>query len=250
MKWWLAGWWLMAGCGRIAFDPIDQRIDGDGGTVDVIGEPAAFVQIQAPPYASAPSQSVMIDLTAGHLVVAAVYWDQTPNTVTLADTAGLTWTAAPKYEIPAVCGGSTGNATGAQLYYAQVSSPVMTTVTVSQTSGAQPLGVMLVEYAGLAMTNVVEAESGQVAPSASNAMFVPSFTTTRDTMVVVFFNETLGSGTMTEGSGYTARARITGFPNMYEDALLPPGMYIPSGALPAGQTDACWVGDAIALRTL
>jgi len=192
--------------------------------------------------------SATLTETAGDLVVAAVYWDEDPDTVTLADTAGLAWTALPAQVIPSGCGGTTGNATGAQLYYATVATTGANTVTVTQTSGTQPLGVMVAEYANVATTPDVD--SGQVAPAASHAVQAAPLTTTGAGVVIAFFNETQQFGTLTAGSGYSAEALDTNFPNMYEDAFLPAGTHAPDGALPAGQSDACWVAIAVAFRAL
>jgi hypothetical protein len=209
-----------------------------------------LVQVQAPGFKSAVTTSATLNETAGNLVVAAVYWDQAPNTVTLTDSAGLAWIPLTPYETPGGtgCGGTTGNASGAQLYYAQVTVTGANTVTVTQTSGTQPLGVMLLEYAGIATVDPVDVTSGQLAPAASNQMIVPAMTTSSPGVIVAFFNDTVGSGMMGGDASYILEARDVGFPNMIEDAIVPPGTYMPTGTLPGAQIDACWIATAVALK--
>jgi hypothetical protein len=236
--WWavaLAG--LASACGRIGFDPLADAT------------PAALVQVQAPGYQSATGVTVEIALTAGNFAVVATYWNQVPDMVALVDTTGLAWTPLAIQEIVASCGGGTGNATGARLWYAQVTATAMDQITVEQTSGTQPLGAFVLEYAGIATADAVDAASGQLAPAASANASVPAFTTTGTDVIVAFFGDTLGMGSWTPGDGYTAEARDTGFPNLIEDAIMPPGTYIPDAMLPPGHNDPCWVGTAAAFRT-
>ena len=223
------------GCGRLHFDAV-ERIE--------------LVQVQAPGFNAAAETSVIVSQTTGNLIVAAVYWDQAPNTVTFSDTAGLAWTALPKLEIGAGagCGGVTGNATGAQLYYAQVTSTESNTLRATQTSGMQPLGIIAIEYSGLATADAVDMQVGQVAPSPSHLMSSPPITTTENDLIVAFFNDTIGAGTIGGGSGYVVQARDIGFPNLYEDAVMPPGTYTPTAVLPNAQTDACWIVSTVAFR--
>jgi hypothetical protein len=233
---------VVIGCGRIGFE---QHVAGDGSPADLAidGPPARLVQVLAPGYGSAASMSIVIDETAGDLVVAPVYWHQDPDTVTLTDTAGLAWQSRPAVVVPG-CITTNGNATGAQLYYAQVAATGTNTVTVTQTSGVQPLGLMLVEYAN-AMASV-DAFSMVMAPASSNAMAATPITTSVPAVVIGFFNDTIGGGNDGSGSGFTAEARDTGFPNIVEDTIGPPGLYSPTATLFVGGNDACWVAFAIA----
>lgn len=233
--WWpvaLAG--LASACGRIGFDQLAK---------------AALVQVQAPGYQSAASMTVDIALTAGNFVVVATYWDQSPDTVALVDTAGLAWTPLAIQEIVASCGGGTGNATGARLWYAQVTATAMDKITVAQTSGTQPLGAFVLEYAGIATADAVDAASGRLAPTASTTASVPALKTMGTDVIVAFFGDTISMGSWTPGDGYTALARDAGFPNLIEDAIVPPGTYMPDAGLPPGHNDPCWVGTAAAFRT-
>jgi hypothetical protein len=233
--WWpvaLAG--LASACGRIGFEQLAD---------------AALVQFQAPGYQSATSVKVDIALTAGNFAVVATYWDQSPDTVALVDTAGLAWTPLPIQQIVASCGGGTGNATGVRLWYAQVTATAMDQITVEQTSGTQPLGAFVLEYAGIATADVVDAASGQLAPAASTTASVPALRATGTDVIVAFFGDTISMGSWMPGDGYTAVARDTGFPNLIEDAIVPPGTYMPDATLPPGHNDPCWVGTAAAFRT-
>lgn len=238
------------GCGRLGFErrvAIDAPADAVS-DAPIDAGPPHLVQILAPGYGSAAMMSSTISETRGNLLVAAVYWDESPDTITLTDTAGLAWSNLPIEGIPSVCGGTTGNATGAEIYYAAVSATGPNTVTVAQTSGTQPLGVFLLEYANVA--TAPDAMSGQVAPSASHAVSAPPITTNGPGVVIAFFNETQMNGMMSGGSGYVVEARDMGFPNLIEDAIEPAGTYTPDGALPNAQSDACWVAIAVAFRAL
>jgi hypothetical protein len=234
---------LFTGC-RIGFD---SRVSPDA-LVDTPA-PIQLVEVQAPGYASAAMVQVRIGQIADDFLVAAVYWNESPDTVTLTDTSGLAWTSMPSQVVTtAGCGGTTGNATGAQLYYAQVSATGSNLITVTQTSGTQPLGLMLLEYSGIATANELDTSSAQLAPMASSTVSVPAFTTTGTGVIVAFFNDTTSTGSYTPGAGYTLEALDTGFPNLLEDAIVPAGTYMPDGALPSGHNDACWVGIAAAFR--
>jgi len=244
---WLVVTAVAIGCGRLGF----ERVAGDSAAdvaidraLDAPAGPPSVVQVLAPGFGSAASRSIMLDETQGDLLVAAVYWDESPDTVTLSDTAGLAWQAEPALVVVPGCGGPTGNATGAQLYYAQVTATGANTITVAQTSGTQPLGVIVLEYANTLAA--VDAFSAVMAPAPSNTMQATPITTTVPAVVIAFFNDTINIGNNIGGSGYTVEARDPAFPNLIEDTIGPPGLYSPTAALFPGQTDACWVAFAVA----
>jgi hypothetical protein len=210
--------------------------------------PIALAQVAAPGYADTAVTSATIDVTVAQLVIAAVYFNQEPDTITVTDSIGLSWASLPPVDVLAGCGGNTGNATAAQLWYAQGTSAGVDTVTVTQTSGTQPLGVFVLAYEGIASMDPVETTSVQIAPIASSTASMPPLVTQHDTVIVALFNDTLSTGTWTGGDGFTIEAHDDGFPNMLEDAIVPPGMWAPKGTLPPGHNDSCWVGTALALR--
>jgi hypothetical protein len=183
---------------------------------------------------------------AGSVLIAAAYWNEAPDTVTIADTLGLAWQPLASEVITggANCGDNTGNATGAQLFAAAVPAAGSDDVTVVQTSSTQPLGVIVLDYRGIA---AVATSASAVVPSSSTAMTAPAIATTVPGVVVAFFGDTIGMGALTAGSGLTAEAGDPGFPNMIEDAIVEPGTYTATATLPNGP-DVCWVAIVAALR--
>lgn len=235
------------GCGRVGFDAHtagDGSLDAPGDVADGGAANIRLVQVVAPGFGSAAQVSVTIQQTAGDVLIAAAYWDEVPDTITLSDTAGTAWASLPQLALPG-CGGATGNGTGAQMFYAPIATSGSNTVTVAQTSGVQPLGLFLLEYSGVAG---LDQHTEQIAPSASNVTFVPQLVTTGTDVIVALFSDTIAMGVMPEGAGYLAEARDTGFPNLIEDAIGPAGSYMPSAGLPGVQNDACWVGAAAAFH--
>jgi len=236
---------VAAACGRYRFDP---RVAPNSDTAPDTPAAISLVSVVAPGYQGAAQVTDSVDGTLGDFLVAAIYWDESPDTVTLADTLGLAWASLPAQGIPSVCGGSTGNATGAQLWYAPVTVSGLNSITATQTSGTQPLGLFVLEYAGIDNANPIDATSAQIAPASSNNVFMPELTAHDDDVIVALFNDTISFGTMTAGSGFTIEAHDDQFPNLLEDAIVQAGTYTPTAALPPGEIDACWIGTAMALR--
>ena len=210
-----------------------------------------LVSVTAPGYQKAAQVTDSVTGTLGDFLVAAIYWDQAPDAITLTDTLGLPWTSLAVQGIATGglgCGGPTGNATGAQLWYAPVTVAGPNSITAAQTSGTQPLGLFVLEYRGIDNGNAIDTTGAQLAPAASNDVFMPALTTHDDDVIVVLFSDTINIGTMTGTPGFTIEAHDDQFPNLLEDAIVPAGTYMPTAALPPGQDDACWVGTAMALR--
>jgi hypothetical protein len=238
----------LAGCGRIGFD---LRGDAESGVPDA--PPPMLLAMAAPGYRSSTTVSASIHDTADTMLVAATYWDETPDAITLTDTAGLTWTSLPGMDMSmnlgSQCGGTTGNATGAQLWYAQVPADGSNTITVSQTpSNMEPLGIFLLAYSGLATTNVVDASAIQIAPAISNQMTAPALQTTQTDVIVAFFVDTTPVGNCGAGTGFTARAQDPPYLAMIEDSIGPAGIYAPTATLPSGTSDPCWIATAAAFK--
>ena len=221
---------------------VDARVDAP---VDAV--PFAEVQVLGPGYVSAASLPIILTETAGDVLIAATYWEHDPNTITVTDTAGLEWTALPIEKIPSGCG-SPGYGSIVQLWYAVVATTRTDTVTVTQAATTLPLGMFVIEYAGLGAFDVA---AGRVAPAASNGMSTGNFTTTSTDLVLALFIDTLGTGTMTPGSGWTARAHDANFYAVIEDNApgVAAGVLDPSAQLPIAVSDACWVAAAVAFHS-
>ena len=232
---------IVSGCGRIAFD----HIDADPGDA---AETTSFstIQVFAPGYVTAASQSITLSVDVGHCLVAAVYWNSEPNTITVTDTSGLAWTALQALITPS-CPLGNGLA-GLQFWYAFTTAPGSTTVTVTQTAGNPALGMYVIEYDGVAMTPTVEMVAGLAAPGASNEMTSGPLTTHHpDHLVALFANPHL-NGRMTAGAGWTALGTDTLFYSLIEDETAAPGTVEAIANLPAATSDSCWGATAVAFR--
>lgn len=196
----------------------------------------------------ASSQASSITPAVGDLLVAALYWDESPDTITLSDSLHLAWTTLPAQGLVLACGGPSGNATGAQLAYAIVDAAGADVVTVAQTAGTHPLGMFLLEYAGVDTAQPLDVTAGLVAPSASSVMTGPVVTTTATDAIVALFVDTISFGSDSPGSGYTEEALDSGFPNILEDKLAPPGTYTPTASMPSTISNDCWVATVAAFR--
>ncbi len=228
---------IAIGCGRVGFGTFTEP--------DAHGPPnVRLVQALAPGYGSAATVTYSIAQLQGDLLIAGVYWHESPDTVTLTDQLGLVWTSLPIAEVSTGCTNSDGNSTDVQIWYAQITTSGANQIQLAQTSGVNPLGAFLVEYSGV--EPIVDAQVTGVAPAAGSAMQIPQLTTTTTDLLVAVFNDTLGSGSMTPGSGWTAEGRDLGFYTLVEDRVEAPGTYTPDGTLPSGKSDACWAGAAAA----
>jgi hypothetical protein len=138
------------------------------------------------------------------------------------------------------------------MWFATITSTEVNTVTVAQSNGNTPLDLFLLEYSGVASMNPLDASTGQLAPSASNAMSTGAITTSGSDLIVTLFEDSDGSGIIEPGAEWTPRARNTDFYAMVEDnvpAPVPPGTYDPAATLPSGTSDICWLGVTAAFRT-
>jgi hypothetical protein len=233
---------LCGGCGRSRFDQsqVDAGVDA--------GEPglaAGLVQVIGPPYVSAPMISSALTVTGGNLLLASVFWDKPGATITLSDTAGLVWNVIDAQQT-SFCASRTTNM---KWWYAVIDVSVTVIVTASHTT-SDPLGMFVAEYAGIDPENPLHEVAGIAAPGATNTMTTPALVTTEDTAIVAAFADALGGGMMAPGAGWSARAFDSTFYWMLTDNAPrgAPGTYTPSGTLPVGASDACWVASAAAFR--
>jgi hypothetical protein len=231
--------WVLAvvfGCGRIKFE---------ARPADAPTTPIGFVQIAAPGYQMATSVTVAITPTVGDLLVAATYWHTSPDTISLSDSSGLAWQPLDIAE-QASC------QTEAQLWYAPTTVAGPDLVTVRQSIGTRPLGLMIAEYSAIDLAAPIDAHVALAAPIATDQLTTGVVTPTHRALVVAFFNDTNGGGMMVPGASWTPRAWDLPFYVMLEDDV-PDGAsaaVVPDGALPSGHNDNCWVGVAAAFRVL
>lgn len=218
---------------------------GADATVDGSGDagPIVFVQSVVTAYANGLINTATLTVTPGNTLVVATYVSGTPA-MSVSDTLGNVFASATK-TTGTSCSGSSG-----QLWYVTNAKGGVDVVSVTISSSAA-LGITVAEYSGVAATGALDVVSNAVAAASSNAMSAPSLTTTgsRD-LIVSLFHDTNGIGTMTPGTGYTARARDTDFYTLLQDDApgRGPGVRDVTAALPAGANDACWGALAIALK--
>jgi hypothetical protein len=157
-------------CGRLGFDPRVAPADGARDAVPDSPATIALVAATEPGFQKAAMVSFSVAQTAGDFLVVAVYWDEAPDTVTFGDSLGLPWQSLPVQGLATTgCGGPTGNATGAQLWYASVAQTGTNTLTAVQTSGTQPLGMFALEYSGVDGANAIDTTAEQLAPTTSSS---------------------------------------------------------------------------------
>jgi hypothetical protein len=227
----------------------DVVVDGPAPDASDAGSDAptgaiTFVQAVEVPWVSSSTISATLTVTAGNLLVVAAYWSST-SPVTVADTLGNTWTSTTQSP-----GTSCPGSGVAQIWYAMNANGGADTVTVTAPAGSGP-GLTVLEYAGVATSNALEWQANKATSSASSAMDTPDVTTFSPVDVVVaIFQDVNGLGSMTPGTGYTARARDTNFYAMVEDDLpgVGPGNHAVTATLPAGKNDGCWTGAAVAFK--
>lgn len=221
-----------------AFVPDASYADVDAGVRRI-----TFRQAVVAPWTPDTTHTASIDVTAGNLLLVAAYWTGS-STITVKDALGNTWVAADAS--PA----SSCSRSRTQIWYATTAATGSDAITVTG-SVADGRGMILLEYEGVADAGALESASSRAAAVGSSTASAPDLTTSSplDVIVAVFadFN---GTGEMAPGAGFTARARDPDFYSMVEDNLpgVAPGSHSVTASLPAGQSDACWTGAAVAFK--
>jgi hypothetical protein len=243
-----------------SFDPsnaqtIDAARAGDAHSLDSARAPdappdafvaptIAAVQSLDPGYQDQNEVDIEIHANAGDILIAATYASQI-SAVTVSDSSQLTWTPLTAY---------TETATDCpdlqtQFWYTVLAAAAQTTVAVKQPDH-MALGMHLVEYSGVSTTAPVDASVGMAAPSKSMTVTAPAITTAHDDAIVGLFADINGDGSMTAGSGWIKRGNDNGFYTLLVDNTpgAGAGTFTATAALPAGTSDDCWTGAALALR--
>jgi hypothetical protein len=220
---------------------------GDGAETDgdaSAGGPMTFVQGVVTTWSTTTSQTASIKVTDGDLLVVAAYWEGGLSTISLSDSLGNTWASTTMSPAPSCLPANV------QIWYAMNAKGGADVVTVTGTVSATR-GMITLEYAGIAATGALEWQAAMAPSTASNAIGTPDVTTfsARD-VIVAAFADLSGTGSMTPGTGYTARGRDPDYYSMVEDDLpgVGPGTHAVTAALPATKNDACWTGAAAAFK--
>ncbi|HTL32431.1 MAG TPA: hypothetical protein VL326_04880 [Kofleriaceae bacterium] len=236
----------LAGCGRMSFDPIAIGSSAnDAHNPDTPGTPnVGRGMVVMPPFVTTPTITAQLDgPTVGHLLVAIAYWNDATHAVSINDSNGQNWTGLQRQSIPTGCNANVG--TNIQMFYVTVTAGGPTDVTVTQSAGNSPLGLVVVEYSGV---STLDASSGLAAPSASNAINAGTMNTTGYDLIVAGFHDSVGSGQMMPGPNLSVFQYDLVSYAMFLDITVGPGAQTITGTLPAGTSDACWVGVSAAFH--
>jgi hypothetical protein len=257
-----------AACGRLGFDPLgaggggDARGAGDGGSdaaptgdgsLTPDGAQAQAITLMSSAISglvTASSVNQIINANPGDLIVAGVYWNHGTATVAVTDQRGLPWSSQGPVAITSGCA-APGGGTDMQLWYALATAGGTDTITATQSTSTDPLGVIVAVYAGVAQANTVTGGGGRLASGASNAMTGPTLFAAPTDMIVGLFGDSEGNGAITVGSGYMIREDDTVAEAVLYDNLPPTGasgLATVTGNLPGGQSDACWVATAMTVQ--
>lgn len=198
-----------------------------------------LVQSSAPGYVSAASQNVSLNgVGAGHLLIVCAYDNVGAGiTMSVSDSLGSSWSATSAITNTQGSGGPISM----RIFYAVAPTGGNDTITLTQSSGTAALGGLYFEYSGNSSSNVLDATAGHAAPSSTSNASSPNVTTTGPhDLLVGFFGDTSGSGTITAGSGYTMRLTDTNFYAGTEDRTnVAAGTYNATATMPS--TDAGWI---------
>jgi hypothetical protein len=248
---------------------LDGGVDaGDAGS-DAPMVPCTIAAVQAVPgtgtyhvMQDGGSEQQFITETAGNLLVAVAYGGQGPGQTTplttvpnmkftVTDTLGNTFHAAAMYE------NTNSNQAAIQIFYATNILPGANTVTVTSTTADGLMlqtGLFLQEYSGMAITDVVDVSSGQMAPSMTTQVVPPAVTTVTscDLVVGAFTDGHVDGQPLDAGPGWTLRSTDRWDPGGAVDNA-------PTGGAPAhsvvaaeidlsGGADDGWVAAQVAFR--
>jgi len=250
---------VASACAACSFDPRDQPVDaaraGDARTSDAGSGPSdAPTDAYVPPdivaiqsftktYLDDDDFSLTISASHGDVLIAATYASAI-GAVTVTDNAELSWTSLTR---------TTENADSCdevqvQFWYAVLANDVTATVDLHQDDAAS-IGMQLIEYSGVSTTSPIDGDVGSAAPNQTTNLTTPPIATTHEGAVLAIFADVEGGGTMTAGSGWTARGSDTAFFTLLVDNApgSAAGTFTPAGELPGGASN-CWVGAAIGLR--
>jgi RHS repeat-associated protein len=207
------------------------------------GPTITFVQQAA--VRGAPSGSNTLSLafgspsTSGNLIVVGVKWgDQTISVSSIVDNKGNTYTSAI---------GPTnwsGTSKRAQTFYAKDivggGSPITITVTLSATPNSS-FYIYQLEYSGADLNSPVDLTSAAIGTSLS---LTSGTVTTNYTNDLIFGFSVADSGTLSSGSGFTARSTLNG--NLVEDETV--GTPAPSSATATNNISSNWFIQMVAFR--
>jgi hypothetical protein len=181
-------------------------------------------------------QAVFANVGAGDALVAAVYWNGTTTTVTVADSAGNDWQPTGSWQ---------AGATVAQIWYALDAKAGMASVTATA-SGSTTFGMMLADYSGVVGVD----GSGGASASASTTSLATQALVTRhanDVILALFADSQVSS--LLPGTGLALISQDLDYVSLLEDTGVSPVRAGSHTMTATGSSSSnTWVAAAIALR--
>lgn len=181
-------------------------------------------------------QAVLPDVGAGDALIAAVYWNGTTTTVTVADSAGNVWQPTGSWQ---------AGATVAQIWYALDAKAGSASVTATA-SGSTTFGMMLADYSGV---GGVDVSGGASATTSTTSLATQPFATmhANDVLVALFADSQVSS--LTSGTGLELISQDLDYVALLEDTGLSPVAAGPhTMTATAASSSSTWVAAAVALR--
>ena len=239
----------LTACGRVGFDA--RTVDADQAAArDAASHPdaapVAFVESMDSQVQTGAVTTVSLPVAAGDLLVASTAWYANEDPPALVDSLGSVWQGGA---VVSACDSATaGGGTNAALWIAEAPATGTDTITLTQTVVGEDIALFVARYAWGGGGFVIDASADTVAPAASATM-TTSITTTRASLVVALFQDSIGEGTMVADAGWQTRQTdvVANMMQVDDAPSAPAGTYAIGGTLQSGTSDACWIVDAYAI---
>jgi hypothetical protein len=235
---------VLCACGRIAFDPRDERGDGgiDGLVVDgpEIDAPSSSFMYLHGETATAPS-GTQLGVTLPQQTLGALRVVVIGIAAPLVSPVSLTDDAGNLYE--RAIGPTSSGGLSQWIYTSRITNVTVPNTVLATFDGTttQP-GLLVADYAGVSTTMTVHTTSGLSGSGTLSAS--GPLTITIAPALIVGANTNAQGGTAGPGAGYTQRLFST-FEDILEDRVVgSPGTYVADAPL---TTDHGWVMQAIVL---
>jgi hypothetical protein len=203
----------------------------DVGSIELVGNSSSLSAGDA-----VTKQAVLPNVGAADALVAALYWNGTSTSVTVADSAGNDWQPTGSWQ---------AGATVAQIWYALNAKAGMTSVTATA-SGSTTFGMMLADYSGVGGVDV----SGGASATTSTTSFAtqPFATTQANDVILALFADSQVS-TLMPGTGLALISQDLDYVSLLEDTGLSPVAAGPHAlTATASSSSNTWVSAAIAFH--
>jgi hypothetical protein len=185
------------------------------------------------PAAETNAKAFVSDNTAGNLIIVAVQWVTTAQTVTVADSLGNTYQAATS-QLDITYG-------ALQIWYAMNVGAGANTVTATF-NGTTTSTMAIHEYSGLVTTSALDKTAGASGASATASDSGATATTTQAGELLFGATQVVGtSGGFTAGAGYTQRISSTGRLETEDQVVGAVGAYNATATWVTSRTWSCQI---------